>query len=136
MSVEIKGIPELTERLEKEYGRSAMIKKSDKALVKASDYFVNELKTQFETFKDTGASIDEMHRSSPYTDRKDNQRAIMISWVGPHERNRLIHLNEHGYDRNGKKVVPRGFGAIEKTLEGTREQYRSIVLEELRKQHD
>ncbi|SUM32129.1 putative phiSLT protein [Staphylococcus gallinarum] len=78
--------------------------------------FVNELKTQFETFKDTGASIDEMHRSSPYTDRKDNQRAVMISWVGPHERNRLIHLNEHGYDRNGKKVVPRGFWRNRKNI--------------------
>ncbi|MEM5397341.1 hypothetical protein [Staphylococcus gallinarum] len=133
MTVEIKGITELQRELEKRYGKEAMLRKSDKALVEASDYFVNELKNKFETFKDTGASIDEMHRSSPYTDKRSHERAIKISWIGPHERYRIIHLNEHGYDRDGKKITPKGFAVIEKTLVASRQKYRDIVIKELRK---
>ena len=35
---------------------------------------------------------------------------------GPTGRYRIIHLNEHGYTRNGKKYTPRGFGVIAKTI--------------------
>lgn len=133
MGVEIKGVKELENQLEKRFGATAMRIKSDKALTEASDYMLGEMKNHFEVFKDTGASIDEMTRTKPFTDARDRQRTVVIEWVGPRDRYRLIHLNEHGYDRNGKKIVPRGFGVIEKTLQASQPRYRQIVVDELRK---
>ncbi|MEJ7197687.1 hypothetical protein WL333_12820, partial [Staphylococcus epidermidis] len=46
---------------------------------------------------------------------------------------RIIHLNEHGYTRNGKKYTPRGFGVIAKTLKEVESEYRNVVIKELKK---
>ncbi|MBF7019216.1 hypothetical protein ISO99_04755 [Staphylococcus sp. 18_1_E_LY] len=131
MTVEIKGIPELEKQLEQRFGKQAMREKSDRALEQASDYMLGELKKNFVAFKDTGASINEMKRTQPFTAAKDRQRTVVIEWVGPMDRYRLIHLNEHGYTRNGKKINPRGFGVIEKTLQASQAKYRSICIREL-----
>ncbi|GAB5882793.1 hypothetical protein JMUB7530_27880 [Staphylococcus aureus] len=63
MSVEIKGIPEVLNKLESVYGKQAMQAKSDRALNEASEFFIKALKKEFESFKDTGASIEEMTKS-------------------------------------------------------------------------
>lgn len=133
MSVEIKGVKELEKELEKRFGPKAMRIKSDKALTEASEYMLKEMKTNFEAFKDTGASINEMQKTKPFTDARDRQRTVVIEWVGPKDRYNLVHLNEHGYDRNGKKFIPRGFGVIAKTLQASQARYRKIVVDELRK---
>lgn len=114
MSVEIKGIPEVLKKLESVYGKQAMQAKSDRALNKASEFFIKTLKKEFESFKDTGASIEEMTKSKPYTKVGSQERAVLIEWVGPMNRKNIIHLNEHGYTRDGKKYTPRGFGVIAK----------------------
>ncbi|HFO1583957.1 TPA: hypothetical protein ACHHGO_001825 [Staphylococcus aureus] len=67
MSVEIKGIPEVLKKLESVYGKQSMQAKSDRALNEASEFFIKALKKEFESFKDTGASIEEMTKSKPYT---------------------------------------------------------------------
>lgn len=117
MSVEIKGIPEVLNKLESVYGKQAMQAKSDKALNEASEFFIKALKKEFESFKDTGASIEEM--------------TVLIEWVGPMNRKNIIHLNEHGYTRDGKKYTPRGFGVIAKTLAASERKYREIIKKEL-----
>lgn len=133
MGVEIKGIKELENQLEQRFGASAMRAKSDRALTEASDYMLGEMKSHFEVFKDTGASINEMQKTKPFTDARDRQRTVVIEWVGPKDRYNLVHLNEHGYDRKGKKIIPRGFGVIAKTLQASQARYRQIVVDELGK---
>lgn len=133
MGVEIKGIKKLEDELESRFGQKIMRHKSDLALEKASDYMLEQLKDGFESFKDTGASINEMTRTKPFTSARDNRRTVVIEWEGPKDRYRLIHLNEHGYERNGKKHIPKGFGVIEKKLQSSQQKYTSIVREELSK---
>lgn len=133
MDCEIKGIPEIEKELEKKFGKTAMRGKSDRALIVSSEFMLKSLKTSFVSFKDTGASIDEMKRTEPFTAKHDNLRTILIEWVGPKDRYKLIHLNEHGYERNGVKYTPRGFGVIAKTLQATKAMYKEIALNELRK---
>ncbi|CAL27413.1 MULTISPECIES: hypothetical protein [Staphylococcus] len=133
MSVELKGVKELERQLERRFGETAMRRKADDALEKASEYLLKELKKNFEVFKDTGASIDEMHKTKPFTAASDKLRTVVIDWVGPMDRFRLIHLNEHGYTRNGIKYTPRGMGVIAKTLESSESRYRQIIKEELRR---
>ena len=133
MSVEVKGLKELEDKIEKRFGKKRMTEISNKALEEATDYEMKILKSNFEKFKDTGASIDEMTRTDPFTSKVNYQQTIIIEWVGPHDRYRLIHLNEHGYNRKGGKFIPRGFGVIEKTLQSVKRRYRQIIKEEMRK---
>ncbi|HAR5756181.1 TPA: hypothetical protein I1490_000235 [Staphylococcus pseudintermedius] len=133
MSVEVKGIPELQRQLERRFGKEAMRIKSDRALEAASDFVESTLKKEFESFKDTGASIDEMKRTKPHTNLSSNERIVEIKWVGPMNRKNIIHLNEHGYTRDGKKYTPKGFGVIAKTLSASKSHYREIIKKELRR---
>lgn len=56
----------------------------------------------------------------------------MIKWEGPMNRKNIIHLNEHGYTRDGKKYTPRGFGVIAKTLNAGEFAYRQTIMKSLR----
>lgn len=131
MSVEIKGVKQLVNQLEKKYGIETTKRVNDQALKKAGAYFEKELSSAFETFKDTGASQDEIQVSEPrYI---NGVRAITVYWEGPMDRYRLIHLNEWGYTRRGKEYKPRGHAVISKTLNNSEKVYRNIVKDEIRK---
>lgn len=132
MSVEIKGIPELQRSLEKRFGKEVMERKSDKALDKVSDYVLNELKKEFEKFKDTGATIAEMTKT-PSQKLTDGNKVIRIIWEGPKSRQSIIHLLEHGFERDGKKYTPPSFGLIAKTLSSCEPRYKAIMRNEMLK---
>lgn len=129
INIEVKGTKELLEKMESKFGKEAMMKKSDEALIEGSDYIKSKLEKNFEAFKDTGATIKETKRSEPHG--KGSARRVLIYWDGPKLRQKLIHLNEHGYDRKGRKHIPRGFGVIAKTLENTSSKYKDIVIRKL-----
>lgn len=131
MSVEIKGVQELINQLERKFGVEKTKIVNDKALKKAGVYFEKRLNTAFETFKDTGASKDEIQLSEPMMIQ--GVRGIKVYWEGPMDRYRLIHLNEWGYTRRGKKHTPRGQAVIAKTLKDSEKVYRNIVKDEIRK---
>lgn len=131
MSVEVKGIPELIKQLEKRFSPEKVKKINDEALKKSGAYFKKELESAFESFKDTGASINEIQVSDP--EYINGVRGVTVYWEGPMDRYRLIHLNEWGYTRNGKEYIPRGFAVIAKTLKSSEQKYKSIVKDEIRK---
>src|SRR5699024_11937910 len=81
--------------------------------------------------RDTGESINEMQRGVPET--ISCKRRVMIYWEGPKNRKNIIHLNEHGYTRDGKKYTPKGYAVIAKTLEAGELKYRSIIRREMTK---
>lgn len=131
MSVEIKGVKQLVNQLEKKFCVETTKRVNDQALKKAGAYFEKELSSAFETFKDTGASQDEIQVSEPRY--SNGVRAITVYWEGPMDRYRLIHLNEWGYTRRGKEYKPRGHAVISKTLKNSEKVYRNIVKDEIRK---
>ncbi|MGY3766943.1 hypothetical protein ACWOAH_10490 [Vagococcus vulneris] len=65
----------------------------------------------------------------------NNTRAASIGWSGPKERYRLIHLNEFGYTRKGKKYRPRMVGTIEQTMTSSQGKYLDTVYKELKKEY-
>lgn len=129
IEVEVKGTEELMKKMESKYGKEAMRKKSDEALIEGSEYIKRKLEKNFEAFKDTGATIKETQRGEPHG--VGSVRRVLIYWDGPKLRQKLIHLNEHGYDRKGRKHIPRGFGVIAKTLENTSAKYKNIIAKKL-----
>lgn len=128
MSVEVKGLSTLLNELEKRYGQKNMQRISDKALIDGAKVFVRELENQFRSFKDTGASIEEITISDPMT--IGGVRTVKVHWRGPKDRYRIIHLNEWGTVKNPN---PKGKGAIARALRNAEDAYRNAIKEALRR---
>ncbi|MBL3644031.1 hypothetical protein JMN23_16885 [Bacillus sp. RHFB] len=122
MSVKLTGEKKLIADIEKHIGKLKMQQLSDMALKKGAEVFVRELKSQFESFKDTGATIDEMTISEPMW--VNGSRTIKIHWSGPKDRYRIIHLNEFGTVKNPN---PKGKGAIARAMRNAEKQYRDTI---------
>ncbi|WP_110928412.1 HK97 gp10 family phage protein [Bacillus massiliglaciei] len=128
MSIQITGMDQLLRNLQSRFGPQRIQQINDKALKRAAQVYVRELKSQFESFKDTGASIDEITISAPFTVR--GARTIKVHWKGPHNRYRIIHLNEFGTVKNPN---PAGKGAIARSLRNAETAYRNAIKEEYRR---
>lgn len=122
MSVKITGLSKLQNELERKLGAAVMSKISDQALLAGAEVIKKELQANFERFKDTGASLDEITISEP----KDgaNGRTVKIHWRGPDGRFRIIHLNEWGTIKNPN---PAGKGAVALSLENGKNEYRKVI---------
>lgn len=127
MSVSIKGQKKLLAELEKKYGPKNIQRISDKALLKGAQVFVEELKSQFERFRATGASIEEITISQPVT--LSGARAVRIHWKGPEGRYRIIHLNEWGTVNNPN---PKGKGAVARALRNAEKEYARVIKQSLK----
>ena len=126
MGVEITGLKRLEAKLEEKFGQARMQKIADEALLKGAEVIKRELQQNFETFRDTGASIDEITISEPKAG--PNGRRREIHWVGPKGRYRLIHINEWGTIKNPN---PAGKGKVAASLEGGKKAYRKAVKQVL-----
>ena len=122
MGVNITGLKSLQAELEKRFGQVKMQEISDQALFEGAQVIKKELEQNFESFRDTGASIDEITISDP----KDgpNGRRRNIHWIGSKDRYRLIHINEWGTVKNPN---PAGKGKVAASLEGGKKAYRKAV---------
>lgn len=127
MSVNISGHSELIAELERRFGKAHAQQLSDKALKRGAQVFVKELKRQFQTFKDTGASIDEITLSNPMW--VAGVRTIKVHWKGPKGRYRIIHLNEFGTVKNPN---PKGKGAIARAMRNAENEYREAIKQAIR----
>lgn len=124
MSVDIRGLSELLADVERRYGQAAVERLSDRALTEASQVFKSALITQLSTFKDTGATLDELTFSEPYT--LNGARTITVHWKGPKGRYRVVHLNEFGTVNNPN---PNGKGAIARALQQSERSYKQAIRE-------
>lgn len=129
-NVSIKGVNATLKELEKRLGEKQMQKISRQAINKAGEEIKKDLKQDMKSFRDTGASIDEVVQQN--ATKKSTGVSGRIGWNGPQNRYKLIHLNEWGYTRFGKQYRPRGFGVIEKSLRGSESKYLETVESELR----
>lgn len=125
--MKVSGIEEVEATLRAKLSVEKMTGISDRALNKAAQVFIAELSSQMSSFRDTGATVDEITASDPYT--KDGVRSIKVHWKGAKNRYRIIHLNEYGTVNNPN---PRGKGAIARALQSSESAYRSAIEESLR----
>lgn len=130
-NVEFQGVTETIQALEKKLGTNKIRKVTRDAIDEGASDVEEQLKWALLTFKDTGATVDEVVRS--LASYKNYNAEAEIGWNGPKQRYRLIHLNEWGYTRNGRQIKPRGFGVITKSLKSSEKLYLNAVARELRK---
>lgn len=130
-NVEFKGIQETLKAMETKLGEKKTRTVTRKAINAGAEKVEKKLQTDMLVFKDKGYTIEEVVRKNA-SYRNFNTEAE-IGWNGPHQRYRLIHLNEWGYTRNGRQIKPRGFGVITKSLKNSEPLYFDTVAEEVKK---
>lgn len=131
-------IKEVTTAIDKELGEMKSGQIQNKALNKGSELVADNLKNTLGKFVGTGYSKghtrDEIVVQKA---RKTNDgRSSSIGWNGPKERYRLIHLNEFGYTRKGKKYRPRMQGTVTQTVAQSESRYYDAVYKELKKGYE
>ncbi|MDT2648032.1 hypothetical protein P7D50_09505 [Enterococcus dongliensis] len=130
-NVEIKGVSETLRSLEKKFGEKKVRTITRKAINEGTSEVEEQMKWAMLSFKDTGATIDEVVRTM--ATYKNYNAEAEIGWNGPRQRYRLIHLNEWGYTKNGRQIKPRGFGVITRSLKSSEKLYLNAVARELKK---
>lgn len=134
MSVEFRGFDEIQKKLQQQLSEKNLKKVTDKALLKGAEVVKKEVLKGLDTFEDTGGTIDELIVGKPVT--KKGYRLVKLGWNGPKDRYRIIHLNEFGYDRDGKRYGKgelKGFGQIQKAIKNSEQSYVDAVREEMKK---
>src|SRR5699024_5801281 len=126
LNVKVNGVEEVNRELERRLGGKSMERILDKALLAGAAVVKKELERNFESFKDTGASKDEITISKPMT--LNGTRTVVIYWSGPKKRHTIIHLNEFGTIKNPS---PRGKGAVERALRAGQAEYLRVVKKEI-----
>ena len=126
LKIDIEGVDETIFALERKFGKGGINKIVDKALLAGAEVIKKELERNFETFKQTGASKDEITISEPMT--LQGKRTVLIYWKGPKNRWSIIHLNEWGTIHNPN---PRGKGAIERSLRAGEAEYMRVIAQEI-----
>lgn len=134
MAVRIYGVDRLLRELEQKFGQKRISEIVDSALEKGALIFGMELRRQIKTFSDgtgwsKGYSLEEITISPPNANSRGT-RSVIVYWRGPHNRYRIIHLNEWGTIRNPN---PRGKGKIAKAMELSRRAYGKAVRDEIRR---
>lgn len=134
MAVKVYGVDRLINQLDERFGRKRIDSIVDEALTNGALVFGMELRRQLATFSDgtgysKGYTLDELTISSPDSGSSGN-RSITIHWKGPHNRYRVIHLNEWGTIQNPS---PRGKGKIAKAMELARKPYGKAVRDTIRR---
>jgi len=126
LQVEVNGVEKVEAELNKKFSKEALDKITDKALIAGARVIKRELQKNFELFKDTGASRDEITISKPMI--LNGTKSILIYWSGPKNRWHIIHMNEFGTVKNPN---PRGKGAIERSIKSGKKEYLRVVADEI-----
>ena len=126
LTVEVNGIEKVEAELAKKFSKEALDEITDRALIAGAQVIKAELRKNFELFKDTGASRDEITISK--TMILNGVKSIIIYWSGPKNRWHIIHMNEFGTVKNPN---PRGKGAIERSIKSGKKEYLRVVAAEI-----
>lgn len=130
IQVDIKGVDVLLKALEQRFGKRQLQSIVDAALKDGAEVIKKELEKNFESFKDTGASKDEITIGEPADLPAKGTRYIPIYWSGPKKRYTIIHLNEFGTIKNPN---PRGKGAVERALRSGADAYQQALTKRIRR---
>jgi HK97 gp10 family phage protein len=131
-NIEVKGTDAVLKEIEKKFGNKHMRRLSDRALKKAAEMFLTELKRAIGAVPGkyrTGATEAEAELAGPKTG-KNGERYYVVQWRGKDNRYRLIHINEFGTVKNPNPPLK---GAIAKTIKNIEKRYFKTIKRELEK---
>lgn len=116
MSVTVTGTDEIIKNIEAKLGKARATRVVNKALRNTGDDIVEIVKESVAYYRDTGATYNEVVKSN-VKGASLGVKSIDIGFRGDMSRWRLVHLNEFGYTRFGKRVSPQGMGALQRAVD-------------------
>lgn len=119
---ELSGVDEVIKALDEQFSERRSSTIQNKAVNEAAEIFKDGLAEAISVYSDTGATVGETTRSRA-SKKADGTRTSRVGWSGPKKRYKLIHLNEFGYVRWGKKYNPRGSGVIRAYIDKSQNVY-------------
>lgn len=131
-NVEVEGIDNVLNEIERRYSQKAMQSLSETAIRKAAEMFRDELVAEFGRVSGpyrTGATERETEVHGPTKDGRGNT-VFIIRWRGDDDRYRLIHINEWGTAKNPNPPLK---GTIDRTMKNVESRYYARIEEELKK---
>lgn len=131
MGASVTGMDDIIKSLNIKFNSKRVSSIENRALIAGARVVAEEIEQQLKPFQDTGATIEEITIGLPT--RRGGFKHILVGWRGPMERYRLVHLNEFGYTRNGKKYNSRAKGAIQRAINNTKQPFFDAVIGELSK---
>jgi hypothetical protein len=133
MTVNVKGMDEVLANMEKKLGSRAVAQISNQALNVAGRYMAVQLKTAVASYRDTGATVNEIVVGKAKL--KGGVRTIGIGWdgSGTKQRYRLVHLNEFGYTRWGRSYSPAGMGKVQQAFNAAKAPMKELEKHEVEK---
>lgn len=129
ISIDVQGVDQTIKDIADILGSVPIRSTMDLALLSGAKVIKQEIEENFEGFKRTGASKNEITISEPMDIQ--GVRTIKIYWSGPKKRYRIIHLNEFG---TIKHPNPRGKGAIERALRAGEKEFYRVIAERVGEQ--
>lgn len=122
--VKVTGLDRLLGELDRRFGKEAMERISDEALLKGAKIFVKELNASIGTSGKyaKGWTVEDTSISDPET--IGGVRVVKVHWNGPHGRYRIIHLNEYGTVHSPN---PPRKGAIARAMRNAENAYRAAI---------
>jgi hypothetical protein len=106
----IKGFEEIEAKLREKFSETRVRTIEGKALGKAADEAVVDLKSTLQGFADSGDTVAGVVRGN--VSRTSGFPVIKIGNNGKHWR--LVHLENNGFVRNGKSYRYKSFGALQR----------------------
>lgn len=124
---EIRGVDEVIKALDDQFSERRSTRIQNQAINEATESFREGLEKAVSVYSDgsgssTGATASET-TSSRASKKASGVRTSRVGWNGPKQRYKLIHLNEFGYVRWGKKYNPRGSGVIRAYIDKAQNVY-------------
>lgn len=116
MSVSVTGTEEIIKNIEAKLGKAKTTRVVNKALRSTGDDIVEIVKESVAYYRDTGATYDEVVQSN-IKGASYGVKSIDVGFRGDMSRWRLVHLNEFGYTRYGRRVSPQGMGALQRAVD-------------------
>lgn len=119
---EMRGIDEVIKALDEQFSERRSSSIQNKAVNEAAEIFKDGLAETISVYSDTGETVGETTRSRSSI-KAGGVRTARVGWNGPKQRYKLIHLNEFGYVRWGKRYNPRGMGVIRAYIDKSQNVY-------------
>lgn len=128
MAVKIE-ITEVLKKIDKELDPKKATRVQNEAINQGAAKVAANLKEAFNKFRgtqhSTGATADEV--TAGKAKKTTGGRRAEVGWSGQKQRYRIIHLNEWGYTKHGKRYKPRMMGTVQQSVDKSNEEYFETV---------
>lgn len=134
MYLKVKGLDELIKKFENFENDPSFQKAMRDAVNGGAKIVADEVQKSLETTKDKGYSKGYTAKEINITKVTHNSKGYFakINWKGPHDRYKIVHLNEFGYSRGGKSYSPPMKGKISLGVKNSQDEFEDYVTKKIK----